>query len=415
MKVQKSTLTGIFVASVLAVIGLVVFQLTWMHHSRKLSEEIFNQRVCMALCSTVENYSGGILCGQGGCGAPGLVADGSLVSANDLVRDSAFQADLRQSLDFHQIDLDYELSIAAEKQPCGQTHQCSVALPSDSGNVSREAFLAVSFPEKEAFVSGGMSAMVLATVLILLFTTAVLLFANWSLMKQKRLLQTNVDFFNNMAHEFRTPLTNMGLAVNMLAKKQPELKDSPLLDILRRENVRLLHEVERVLHLASLDNGDYALQKERLPLRPLLQSVLDDMEMRIAERQARVKLDEVPERFEVFGDRQHLANVFRNLLDNALKYTLTQPDVLISAKEQARGILITVQDNGIGIPAGQRELIFEKFQRAGQGDLHEQKGFGLGLAYVKSMVEMHRGFVRVSSEEQRGSRFEVFLPAFSAA
>lgn len=401
------------IASVLAVVGLVVFQLSWMRHSRNLSEEIFSQRVCMALCSVVENYGGGMLCQkEGAATVPGIVPIGGYTLPDDLTTDSTFRADLRNALDFYQIDLDFQVMLATEKQPCGSAHQCAVTLPASNGE---DAFVTVVFLDKEAFITEKMTFMVLATVLILLFTAAVLLFANRSLRKQKRLLQTNVDFFNNMAHEFCTPLTNMGLALNMLAKKQPALQDDRLVEVLRRENNRMLHEVERVLHLASLDNGDYTLQKERLPLKNLLQSVLDDMEISIAERQAKVRLGEVPEHLEVFGDRLHLANVFRNLLDNALKYSREQPEIRISVKEQPRGILVAVEDNGIGIPVGQKELIFEKFQRASRGDLHEQKGFGLGLAYVKSMVEMHKGSVRVSSEERRGSRFEVFLPTFSPA
>lgn len=411
MNWPKNKFPTLPIASVLAVVGLVVFQLSWMRHSRNLSEEIFNQRVCMALCSVVEDYGGGMLCQKDDAATvPGVVPIGGYTLPDNLETDSTFRADLRQALDFYQINLDFRVTLADQKQPCGSAHQCAVTLPGSDGE---DAFVTVVFPDKESFITGKMTFMVLATVLILLFTAAVLLFANRSLRKQKRLLETNVDFFNNMAHEFRTPLTNMGLALNMLAKKQPALQDDRLVEVLRRENNRMLHEVERVLHLATLDNGDYTLQKERLSLKNLLQSVLDDMEISIAERRAKVLLAEVPEYLEVFGDRLHLANVFRNLLDNALKYSKEQPEVRISVKEQPRGILVSVEDNGIGIPAGQKELIFEKFQRASRGDLHEQKGFGLGLAYVKSMVEMHRGFVRVFSEERRGSRFEVFLPTFS--
>lgn len=397
-------------ASVLAVVGLVVFQLSWMWHSRRLSEELFNQRVCMALCSAVEDYGGGVLCRQQGAAlcVPELGSDIYL----DPATDTAFQAGLRRALDFYQINLDFRVSLVEEKQPCGLTHQCAVTLPQSGGN---EAYVTIDFPGKTAFIAGKMAWMVLATVLILLFTAGVLFAANRLLRKQKSLLQTNVDFFNNMAHEFRTPLTNMGLALNMLTKKQPELQDNRLVGILHRENARLLGEVERVLHLASLDNGDFALQKERISLKALLRSVLDDLELGIAERQAQVSLGDVPDHLEVFGDRLHLANVFRNLLDNALKYSPEHPEVQITVREQAKGVVVTVEDKGIGIPADQRALIFEKFQRASRGDVHEQKGFGLGLAYVKSMVEMHRGFVRVFSEERRGSRFEVFLPSFSPA
>lgn len=413
MKMQIQKIPTLLVASTVAVIGLVVFQLSWINYSRQLSEEIFNQRVCMAVCSTVENYGGGALCGEDGCSNTCSSASGETTFAvpADLAADSTFNAGLRKSLDFYQIDLEYRLALdhTATPDACnGELYQWAVSLPTDTG--SQNAFINLEFPDKQAFMRGKMSFMLLATVLILLFMAAVLWFANWSLLKQKRLLQTNVDFFNNMAHEFRTPLTNVGLAINMVSKKHQTLKSEPLIDIIRLENSKLLNQVERVLHLASLENGDYALQKEQVHLRTLLESIAAEMAIQIEAKQGVVRLDAVPENIDIFGDRLHLGNVFRNLLDNALKYNKNAPDIRISAQEHQKGILIAVQDNGIGIPASECSMIFEKFQRVSRGDLHEQKGFGLGLAYVKNMVELHKGFIRVHSELQRGTCFEVFLP-----
>ena len=333
----------------------------------------------------------------------------------DLAADADFNAGLRKSLDFYQINLEYRLGLdhSASPDACnGELYQWAVSLPTDTG--SQDAYINLEFPDKQAFMRGKMGFMLLATVLILLFMAAVLWFANWSLLKQKRLLQTNVDFFNNMAHEFRTPLTNVGLAINMVAKKHQPLKSEPLIDIIRLENSKLLNQVERVLHLASLENGDYALQKERVHLKNLLESIAAEMAIQIEAKQAVVQLDAVPENLDVFGDRLHLGNVFRNLLDNALKYSKTAPEIRISAQEHPKGILISVQDNGIGIPASECSMIFEKFQRVSRGDLHEQKGFGLGLSYVKNMVELHKGSIRVYSELHRGTCFEVYLPTTTA-
>ncbi|MEK7254281.1 MAG: histidine kinase dimerization/phospho-acceptor domain-containing protein, partial [Bacteroidota bacterium] len=259
MKSKRTS--ALLIASTLAVLGLVVFQLTWMNHSRQMSEEIFSQRVCMAVCSTVENFSGGALCSQNGCSntcQASQAGEADFAVPADLAADSAFNADLRQSLDFYQIKLPYELSLSPEKLPehkVDDAFQCAVAMPADTPDST--AFLQLNFPDKESFVLGKMNFMVGATVLILLFTALVLLIANYSLHKQKRLLETNVEFFNNMAHEFRTPLTNVGLAANMLSKKHKDLKDNALLQVIQRENSKLQAQVERVLHLARLENGDY--------------------------------------------------------------------------------------------------------------------------------------------------------------
>lgn len=412
MKLPQGKISGILIGSVLAVLGLVAFQLTWMRYSQRLSEEIFNQRVSMALCSAVENYKGGILCSGAGCSVGSGDAHGGIAvaspSVGELRQDSAFNADLRKALDFYQIKLDFQLDTSPPKP--AQDNCCSISLPAASNSNIQ---LSMTFPDKDSFTLGGMNLMVLATVLILLFTIAVLLVANWSLFKQKRLLQTNVDFFNNMAHEFRTPLTNMGLAVNMLARKTPELNNSPLLAILKKENERLMEEVDRVLHLASLDKGDHLIQKAPLSIKKSIQTVLDDMAMVISARNAVVHMPDFPETWQINADAIHLEKVFRNLLDNALKYSQLQPEIHISVSESPKGYLISFQDNGIGIPSSQCDLIFKKFQRATHGDIHDQKGFGLGLAYVKSIVELHKGSIRVKSEVNQGSRFDVYLPAMN--
>ncbi len=184
------------------------------------------------------------------------------------------------------------------------------------------------------------------------------------------------------------------------------------MDVIRRENTHLLGEVERVLHLASIENGDYMLQKETVSVKQLIQSAISSLSMAISERQATVCVEQLTD-LSVAGDRQHLVSVFRNILDNALKYTTGQPHISIAAKPHEQGVLISIQDNGIGIPKEQRELIFEKFQRVHTGDEQLRKGFGLGLAYVKRMVELHKGYVFVNSESHQGSRFDIFLPAMA--
>lgn len=411
MKIQRNNLSIILIASALGVAALAVVQVIWMRHSWQLSEEIFSQRVSMALCSTIKTYKGGTLCAGGKCAVTG--SSGNLALKNishlpvGLVDKPDFRAELDKTLLFYHIDAGYQLSLSRTKKCQPDVYQTAILLPSLRGD---EAYLSMRFPNKKTFILKSMNVMMLATAIILFFITAVLLFVNWSLMKQKRLLQTNVDFFNNMAHEFRTPLSNIGLAVNMLTKKHNELKDSRLVDVIRQENKLLLQEVERVLHLAKVENGDYVLEKELISIKTILETAVNGMAMPLATHQAKITLEGIPQYTNVLGDKQHLVNVFRNLIDNALKYSKERPIIHISAKTEHKGIVVTVHDNGIGIPAEHRKLIFEKFQRIPQGNQHTQKGFGLGLAYVKSMIELHKGFVRVGSEENRGSRFEVFLP-----
>ncbi|HZV69147.1 MAG TPA: HAMP domain-containing sensor histidine kinase [Saprospiraceae bacterium] len=417
MKWKINHVAVLLSASTLAMIGLVIFQYKWIDHSRKLSDEIFSQRASMALCSTLEEYSGGSICNPAAsnkiCGSGASTAD--LESTEDtqssIIHDEEFRSDLRKTLDFYNIDLNYRMT-QSDGAPVSQSNNhptgCVVNIPGQTDQ--QESFIKLDFPEKEKFMMGKLRYMIGSSVLILLFTAIVLLLANWWLLKQKKLLHTNVDMYNNMAHEFRTPLTNISLAANLLATETSAPQRDKFLDIISRENAKLIHQVERVLHLARLENGDYAFTPEHIFLKSLLRSVTDDLEIQIDQRKAEVILDDIADDIQIFGDKQHLVNVFRNLIENALKYATEQPKILISAKEQNEGILISIQDNGIGIPVSQRQFIFEKFQRVQQGNLHEQKGFGLGLAYVKRIVELHKGFIQVDSEMNKGSRFNVYLP-----
>lgn len=417
MKWKPDHLPLLLIASTIAMIGLVIFQYKWINHSRELYNEVFHQRVCMALCSTLEEYGEGAICSNAACTPVSLIPgmkDIQTPADNALIHNEDFQSDLRKTLDFYNIDLNYQISqIGAESVPTGSASQgtCVVSLPSNATE-QENTFIKLDFPERQTFMLSKMKFMIGASIMILFFTAMVLLLANWWLMKQKRLLLTNVEMYNNMAHEFRTPLTNIKLASGLLRNDNNNTSNTKLVDIITRENGKLIQQVERILHLARLDNGDYALQHTQINLRNFLQHIIDELSIQIEEKYAHVELA-IDDRIEIFGDSQHLTNAFRNLLDNALKYATAKPVITISATEKDTGILISVADNGIGIAYSQQEMIFEKFQRIQTGNLHEQKGFGLGLAYVKKIVDLHKGTINVVSDLHKGSRFDVYLPKCS--
>ena len=423
MKMKINHVAILLVASTLAMIGLVIFQYKWIHHSQNLSDEIFNQRASMALCSTLEDYGEGVSCGEPDCAImcgsePGTAkADAPNDSASallpDLMGNEAFHADLRKTLDFYNIDLSYKMAqttCAPSPKDKSATPMCVVNIPPHIDQ--QESFVTLSFPEKKDVMFDKIRYMIGTSILILAFTAFVLLLANYWLMKQKKLLKTNAEIYNNMAHEFRTPLTNIQLAANLLTKDPTNPAKDKFVEVIQKENTRLIQQVERVLHMARLDNGDYALKNESLNMSALLHAVIEDMHMQISERNANVLVEQMPTDYEVQGDRLHLTNVFRNLIDNALKYSGQQPEIKISAREEKDGLLISIQDNGIGIPASQSQLIFEKFQRIQDGRMDGEKGFGLGLSYVKRIVELHKGFIQLDCGVQQGSRFNVFLPKF---
>lgn len=417
MKLFNKKIPFVFLASTMAVLVLIVFQIIWMQYSKKLSEEIFNQRASMALCSAISSFDGNLSCSGGKCTSTcASDKDANKDSLEigftiDYVKSKGFEFELEKALKFYKVDAKYSIDTSTVKEQGKNTFQCAVELP---GVDSTNSYLSLSFPEKEAFILKNMKLMFLASIFILLFITIVLIYANWSLLKQKNLLQTNIDFFNNLAHEFRTPLSNIGLATSMLNRKNPDLQNNEYLEVIKNENANLLNEVEKVLHLASMENGDYVLNKEKIHLKSLLQNVIDSFKITIRQNEAVISFENFDDEIEIYGDKKHLSNVFRNIIDNSLKYSIKNPIINISAKyDDNNGVTVSFKDNGIGIPAGKTELIFEKFQRITCGDIQNQKGFGLGLAYVKSMIDLHKGSIGAHSENNNGTQFDIYLPAIS--
>ena len=288
-----------------------------------------------------------------------------------------------------------------------QQYSCSLGpiLETDTHHLQLE------FAGKTEYFLRRMGLMVVASVAILGLICIVFGLGAYYLLRQKRLSDHNRDYFNLMTHEFRTPLTNIRLAGNMLARKDPELANNKYLGIIRRECSQLSHQVENVLHLGGLEKGEYQLTKQPVDLRHLANDVVADMDIQIREYGASVEVtaDGPDGAFE--GDPLHLGNAFRNILDNALKYGSDQPVVRIGIESGAEGYRVSFTDNGAGLSAKDRRGVFQKFHRCDNALRSGKKGFGLGLAYVKKIVEMHRGSIAVSSPDGQGARFDLFFPA----
>ena len=399
-------------ASALAILALIGFQVSWMQHSRKLLEEQFNNRVNMALCSTVEKMAESPACSRelrDCCAMPG--GNSNPQTFDRLLQNPEMGALLTEALHFYQIDLPYRVLIKPQDTTAAAAHtpfSCSLnPVLQDNTHV-----LQLEFQGKAGYYLQRMGLMVTASVAILLFICIIFGLATYYLLRQKRMSDRNRDFFNHMTHEFRTPLTNIRLAGNLLARKHPELGASQYLGIIRRECGQLTHQVENVLHLAGLEKGDYRLQKAPVDLLQLAREVIAGMDLQIQERGASVEID-APEgtACTIAGDAFHLANAFRNLLDNALKYNAKPPVIRIGFERTGTGCRVSFTDNGLGLGARERRRVFQKFQRCDSAVKAGEKGFGLGLAYVKKIVDLHDGQVQVRSASGDGACFDLYFPA----
>ncbi|MGZ5283678.1 MAG: sensor histidine kinase, partial [Bacteroidia bacterium] len=231
--------------------------------------------------------------------------------------------------------------------------------------------------------------------------------------RQKRLSEMQKEFVNNMTHEFKTPLSTISIAANVLAK--PGIENDPrslqtYAGIIASENTRLLKQVEKVLQIASLDKDEIKINKQTVDLHQIIENVIAQSALNLDAKKAKLSLNLDAEKHKVNADELHLTNMLHNLLDNAIKYSSGTPDITISTKNIGNCLYMSVQDNGLGIQKQYQQKVFEKFFRVPTGNIHNVKGFGLGLSYVHKMVKAHKWKIELQSEENIGSTFTLSMP-----
>jgi two-component system phosphate regulon sensor histidine kinase PhoR len=245
----------------------------------------------------------------------------------------------------------------------------------------------------------------------------VILFFGYALLvifRQKRLSEIQKDFINNMTHEFRTPLSTISLSAEVLRNQAEHIhpeRTRNYTGIIEQETNRMRQHLERMLQLARTDKTDLTLHNTEIDMHLLLQETLQNFKPLFDEKQANITLQLHALQTKIKGDKHHLTNTLFNLLDNALKYVNQKPVLVISTFNQGKQLVINIQDNGIGIEKDQQKRIFQKFYRVPTGNVHNVKGFGLGLSYVKQVVEAHKGKITVNSTKDLGSTFTLLLPA----
>ena len=277
-------------------------------------------------------------------------------------------------------------------------------------------YFGVYFPEKAVEISkqaSFVSAPFITSSVIILLIITVLGYAVTVILKQKRLSEVKTDFINNMTHELKTPISTIALSSEFLTKISSESdfeKAKHYAQIIKAENKRLENQVERVLQLAKLDREQLELKRSQVNVNKLIKDVTESFQLTIEQRKGKLSLNLTETPVEAYIDRVHFTNVIYNLLDNANKYSPEDPCISIGLQRRDNNVNITVSDKGKGMTPTQQKLVFDKFYRADMSDIHDVKGFGLGLFYVKTIVEAHGGKVNVKSALNEGSTFNISLP-----
>ena len=277
-------------------------------------------------------------------------------------------------------------------------------------------YFTVHFPSLNPFTKSNTTFDFTPTWYVIISVLVVFAFFTYSILlvfQQKRLADLKNDFINNMTHELKTPIATIGLTSEMLLKHNyqddPE-KLSRYAGIIFKENKRLENQVERVLNVAKLDREQLILHKETIDLSEMLGEVVETITQSQLADGGSIRFESPKQSICIVADPVHISNVLYNLLDNAIKYSSAEPDICVELEQTAEHVFIHFSDKGIGLRREDLKLIFEKFYRVPTGNLHNVKGFGLGLYYVKLIVEAHQGKIEVKSKLNEGSTFTICLP-----
>jgi two-component system phosphate regulon sensor histidine kinase PhoR len=410
---MKFNRTYIFIAlSSIALFIILIIQVSWILETAEVKEELFNEKANIILARTTD----------------ALISDKKTCSnlESNVGKNEIHKIDslLKHYMNFYDFNIEYSFEVIKPnvlqfKEITTSTTNLSPNQPACyQDGLKTEANkhgweLKLNFPKKEQFIIAEMgfqfaSSVVLIIVVLILFWRTTL-----SLLREKKISEHTTDFLNNMTHEFKTPLTNIALAGKMMVKDstlKQEDKIKHYSGIILEENEKLRLQVEQVLSMTALERGEIPIQKIELDIHLLIQDSVKCMNLQLENKLGELKLNLTAQNFVILGDKTHLTNAVCNLIDNAIKYSTDKPEILIQTSNQNHNVIITFSDKGIGIKKEYQHNVFDKFFRVPTENIHNVKGFGLGLAYIKKIIELHGGIIELDPEKENGTSFTITLP-----
>ena len=279
--------------------------------------------------------------------------------------------------------------------------------------IRQDLVLSVIFPERANYVLGSMALILGGSMLFSLFILATFALSLYFLIRQKKISEMKSDFINNMTHEFKTPIATISLAADTITNPKVINDENSIrhfIGMIKKENSRMNKKVETILQIASLDKKEIEFRYENVSLHSIIGHAIETIDIQVQQRDGKIILNLGASDPVICGDSEHLTNLVNNLLDNAIKYSPESPEIAIKTRNNETGIILSVEDKGIGMTKAVQGKIFERFYRQSSGNVHDVKGFGLGLNYSRAIIDAHKGNISVFSEPGKGSRFEIYLP-----
>ena len=331
---------------------------------------------------------------------------------------------LQLKLQEDNIDIDFEFAIYSNGLATKVKTEDFEIIPKNTWNVpifynkkdKNNYKLFVNFPGRKSYILSSIIGMLLLSIVFTLIIILAYGSALFQLTKQRKISQIKTDFINNMTHEFKTPIATINLALDAI--RNPKIiedkeKVSRYLKMIKEENKRMHAQVENVLRISKLEKNELNISKDRVELNDLVEDAISHVELIIEDRKGVLKTDLTPNKLTVLANETHFTNVLVNILDNAIKYSPNAPEVVVKTTQIGNNCLIKIKDHGSGMSKTAQKRVFEKFYREHTGNIHNVKGHGLGLAYVKQIIDDHHGHISVESEKEKGSEFTIKLPLIS--
>ncbi len=413
----------IVVFGTLAILSIIAAQTWWVTNIWDLKEEEFHEKVNIALLNVAGEFE------KLGRNLPeyDLINQVSpnfyVVNVNDNINASNLEYFLRSEMETVGLTEEFQYGIyncTNKNMVWGEliTYQPNA----DTTNVKREGlpvyddenfeyYFGVTFPNRGNWILNNMRPTLFLTF-ILLITSLFFMYSMFVILRQQRLSEMQKDFINNMTHEFKTPISTIRISADTFLNNQ-KIKDDPRLSqyarIIKDQNTRLNNQVEKVLQIARIEQDNFKLNLEEIALQPFLIKILNGNKLNIEALGGTLSTDlNTPDAI-VKADRLHFNNILHNLIDNATKYSKGEPDVQVRTYTKGRKNHIEIKDTGIGISKEEQVKIFKKFYRVPTGNIHNVKGFGLGLFYVKNICKSHNWKLELESEEGVGTTIRIIL------
>ncbi|WP_290697337.1 HAMP domain-containing sensor histidine kinase [Lacinutrix sp.] len=319
------------------------------------------------------------------------------------------------------VNIDYEFAIYSndlatkiQTENFELEDQITMEMPIFSEDGGKNNYrLLVNFPKRDKFIWSSIIGMLglsilFTSVIVIAFVTALT-----QIMKQRQISEIKTDFINNMTHEFKTPIATINLALDSI--KNPKVIDDKekvhrYLRMIREENKRMHAQVENVLRISKLEKNELNISKEGISINDLIENAISHVELIVEDKQGHIETELKAKKSSVIANETHFTNVLVNILDNAIKYSPESPKITVETVNVGNNVLVKIKDEGSGMSKAAVKRVFEKFYREHTGNIHNVKGHGLGLAYVKRIVEDHSGHISVTSEKDKGSIFTIKLP-----